>query len=79
MLQISNKYVPVTNQEVTDPVTKKRISIGDQIHTILFGRDQLTRKRTEVAIQLRQNTTTHLGQLKGLQPTCDDCQLRNVF
>ena len=48
MLHVS-KYVPVNAQEGTDPVTKWRVA-KDKIHTILFGGDQLTRKRTEVAL-----------------------------
>ena len=42
------------------------------MHTLLFGGDQLTRKRAEVAIELKQSGIDPLDQLKGFQPVCED-------
>ena len=50
----ASKYVPVNAQEAIDKVTGKKIA-GDKLHTLLFGGDQLTRKRAEVAIELKQS------------------------
>ena len=67
----ASKYVPVNAQEATDKVTGKKIA-GDKLHTLLFGGDQLTRKRAEVAIELKQSGVDPLDQVKGLQPVCED-------
>ena len=67
----ASKYVPVNAQGATDKVTGKKIA-GDKVHTLSFGRDQLTRKRAEVTIELKQSGIDPLDQLKGLQPVCED-------
>ena len=53
----ASKYVPVNAQETTDKVTGKKIA-GDKVHTLLFGGDQLTRKRAAVAIELNRVVLT---------------------
>ena len=69
LLQI-HKYVPITAQEVTDTNTQRKVAV-DKLR-ILSGGDQLTRKRAETAIELRQNSTTPITRLKGVQPVCED-------
>ncbi len=66
-----HKYVPTRGGEMTDPVTGKQKGI-DQLHCLLFGGDQLTRKRIETAIELRQNSSSAVNGLKGVQPVCED-------
>ena len=42
---------------------------ADQLHCLLFGGDQLTRKRVETTIEL---CSTPIHALKGTQPVCED-------
>ncbi|XP_019862116.1 PREDICTED: uncharacterized protein LOC109590666, partial [Amphimedon queenslandica] len=45
---------------------------ADRLHCLLIGGDQLTCKRIETAIELRQNGSTPIHALKGIQPVCED-------
>ena len=58
-------------RSVSDSITHKMVPAG-QLHCLLFGGDQLTRKRVETAIELRQNGSTPIHALKGIQPVCED-------
>jgi hypothetical protein len=59
ILEVLNKYVPVMEEEAIDLNTSKKF-ISHTLHSLLFGGDQLTRKRIEFAIQLRQNSSSSL-------------------
>ena len=65
-------------QEATDKNTQCKVAV-DKLHCILFGGDQLTRKRAETAIELRQNSTTPITRLKGVQPVCEDWHAKKCF
>jgi L1 cell adhesion molecule like protein len=73
-----HQYVPVKTRETTDKVTRKKIST-EIIHHILLSGDQLTHKRAETAIELRQNGTTPTSQLKGVIPICEDWHAKKCF
>ena len=73
-----HKYVPTKYKETIDENTQKVVS-SDVLHSILFGRDQLTRKRSETAIELRKNGTSPAMQLKGLIPMCEDWHTKRVL
>lgn len=66
-----HNYVPVRKCEKCDEITNKTVP-ADQVHTILFGGDQLTRRRVETAIELRKNSSSPVSALKGIQPVCED-------
>ena len=61
-----------------DQNTQKAVAT-DLLHGILFGGDQLTRKRIETVKESRKNSTTPVTQLKGLIPICEDCHAKSVF
>ena len=71
-------YVPLQQSETIDEETQKVVS-NDLMHCILFGGDQLTRKRAESAKELRKNSTTPTTQLKGLLPVCEDWHAKRVI
>lgn len=53
----THKYVPVNPEEVIDGKSGCAVA-ADIIHPVLFGGDQLTRKRAETAVEARKNSTT---------------------
>ena len=73
-----HEYIPMQAQQVVDEQTQQSVA-ADLLHRILFGGDQLTRKRAESAIELRQNSTTPVTQLKGTIPICEDWHAKKVF
>lgn len=73
-----HEYIPVQPKEVVDEQTQQKVA-ADLLHRVLFGGDQMTRKRAETAIELRQNSTTPVAQLKGVIPVCEDWHAKRVF
>jgi L1 cell adhesion molecule like protein len=75
---MSKKYVPVVPVTEVDEKTQKEVAV-DRLHSILFGGDQLTRKRAESAKESRKNSLNPLAQLKGLIPICEDWHAKQIF
>lgn len=73
-----HEYVPVLPYEAIDEQTQCKIA-EDRLHKILFGGDQLTRKRAETAKELRRNSVTPTTQLKGLIPVCEDWHAKKIL
>ena len=77
LLQL-HKYVPIKALDVVDEKTQSKVA-DDLIHGILFGGDQMTRKRAETAKQARKNSTTPTTKLEGLIPVCEDWHSKKIF
>ena len=63
-----HQYVPIYDASVGDT---EQPSI-EKVHALLFGGDQLTAARARACQQLRTNSDTTTGRLKGLMPTAED-------
>ena len=70
--------IPVVPVTAMNKVTNKEISV-DRMSSILFGGDQLTRKRAEAAKESRKNSFTPVKQLQGLLPICEDWHAKQIF
>lgn len=77
LLQI-HKYVPSQSKQGIDEVTGDTFC-DDKVHRLLFGGDQLTRKRAEGANDLRANSKTLLTALKGLIPVGEDWHTKKIL
>lgn len=77
ILQKLHIYVPSNECTTTDEVTDKEVRI-DSLHKILF-RDQLTRKRAQVAKVASQNHITPIDRLEGFIPVCEDWHTKKNF
>lgn len=69
-----HQYVPI--QEVATASTTSTDGTEqlpkEKVHTLLFGGDQLTASRARGCQDLRINSDTTAGKLKGLIPTAED-------
>lgn len=74
MLQLHN-YVPTEHHTAVDESSSYKAS-HDVLHKILFGGDQLTRKRAEMANNSRKNSGTPTKKLDGLIPVWEDWHAR---
>ena len=77
MLQLHN-YVPTEHHTAVDESSSCEVS-RDVLHKILFGGDQLTRKRAEMAKYSRKNSGTPTKKLDGLIPVCEDWHAKKIF
>ena len=66
-------------QKLSVYATYSGLSYVQWFHGILFGRDQLTRKRAETAKHTRKNSTTPTTKLEGLILICEDWHAKKVF
>lgn len=81
MMSILNKlhvYVPCNERTTTDEVTQKEVRT-DLLHKLLFGGDQLTRKRAQAAKDASQNHITPAGRLEGFIPIFEDWHAKKIF
>uniref|UniRef100_A0A1X7U296 DUF6589 domain-containing protein n=1 Tax=Amphimedon queenslandica TaxID=400682 RepID=A0A1X7U296_AMPQE len=78
ILESLEKYVPVLPVTGIDQITNKEVS-ANKLHSILFGGNQLTRKRAEGVKESRKNSLTPLKQLQGLLPICEDWHAKQIF
>lgn len=73
-----HKYVPCEKKTKVDTNSGCEVPCDVQ-HSILFGGDQLTRKRAETAKDARQNSPCPTTKLKGLIPVCEDWHAKKIF
>lgn len=81
MIDILDKlhdYVPSIHQNKVDIATQREVC-DDLMHEILFGGDQVTRKRAETAKEGRKNDTSLKKKLKGIIPVCEDWHTKKIF
>lgn len=78
MLEMSNLYTPVIHRTKVDEMTEHIID-DDAYHAVLFGGDQLTRKRMETAKEMARNGDTTMKRLHGLIPVCTDWHTKRVL
>ena len=71
-------YVPFEDIERVDETTNEKYS-SHLVHKIVFGGDQLTRKRAETAIKCRKNSSSPKMRLDGLLPVCEDWHAKKVL
>ena len=71
-------YVPTKHGSIIDPGSGTEVS-RDVVHKILFGGDQLTRKRAESAKEGRRNSITAPTKLDGFVPVCEDWHAKKIF
>lgn len=69
-----HQYVPVLQGgATTDPaVNNSNLPNRETLHPLLFGGDQLTAARARGCQELRINSDTAIGRLRGLVPTAED-------
>ena len=66
-----HQYVPVVEATVTTGSAANVVN-KPKDHPLLFGGDQLTAARARGCQELRINSDTTTGQLKGLVPVAED-------
>lgn len=62
----------------TNRSTQVEVS-NDLIDPVLFGGDQMTRRRIESAQEGRKNDISQITKLKGFVPVCEDWHTKKVF
>lgn len=69
-----HQYVPIQGAAITTNTSADNTeqSPKEKVHALLFGGDQLTAARARGCQELRMNSDTTAGRLKGLIPTAED-------
>ena len=67
-----HQYVPVVEMTTDQGVDVTDKPYSERIHPLLFGGDQLTAARARGCQELRINSDTNTGRLRGLVPVAED-------
>ena len=68
-----HQYVPIQGTTASSTSTDNTEQLPkEKVHALLFGGDQLTAARARGCQDLRINSDTTAGKLKGLIPTAED-------
>ena len=68
------QYVPIQGAAITNdtPTDNTQQPSKEKVQALLFGGDQLTATRAQGCQELRMNSDTDVGRVKGLIPTTED-------